>query len=307
MTQYRSWLLVPGDDEDALAGTAAVGADVVVIDLEEGVAPVNKAGARRNAAEWLAIHRHAIVEHRRMSRWVRINALETRMWRDDLAVAMAGAPDGIVLPKSTGPDSVRQVAAEIYELEQRNQIPNGATRVLAMAGEKPRAALSVTTYLDAPHQRLAGLGWTAGGLAHAIGATRARDGEGWSDPFRHLRAQVLLTAHACGIMAVEAPHPEPKGFAAAAAAARADGFTGMFATAPQQVAAINAAFAPTEEDIEQARRIVRAFADSFGAVTVEIDGRTVDHAQLQMARRLLGMDEAGGMRPAGRAPILRSA
>jgi len=99
----RSWLFVPGDSEKKLGKAAATGADVVIVDLEDSVAPANKPRARELARDWLSAHRQQVAE-RKFGRWVRINALDSRMWRDDLVAVLPGAPDGIMLPKSAGPE-----------------------------------------------------------------------------------------------------------------------------------------------------------------------------------------------------------
>ena len=111
----RSWLFVPGDSEKKLGKIATTGADVVIVDLEDSVSFENKVRARDMAREWLQAHRQQVTE-RKMGRWVRINALDSRMWREDLLAVLPGAPDGIMLPKSAGPESVQQLGAELYEL-----------------------------------------------------------------------------------------------------------------------------------------------------------------------------------------------
>ncbi len=308
--QYRSWLLVPGDNEEMLGGAGATGADVVVVDLEEGVAPDAKNAARARTVEWLNIHRKQIIEHRRVGRWVRINAMETRVWRDDLLAIMPGRPEGIILPKSTGPDDVQHLGAELYELEQRNQIPTGTTRILPQVGATALSALGIDGYITASLPRLAGLTWNARALARAIGARAMHDGQGaWNDPSRHVRLHALLAAHARGILAIETFQTDGKAVKQAAEAARGDGFSGMMALKADHIAAINAAFNPGSEDVAEARSVVAAFERSPSVHTVQIEGQTFDTGHLRLARRMLGLEETGhegGFAGMG-APILRSA
>ena len=122
----RSWLFVPGDSERKLAKAASTGADAIIVDLEDAVAAEARPAARILTAEWLAAHRPQVAQ-RRLERWVRINPLDTPYWREDIVAVMRGAPDGIVLPKASGPEQLRQLAAEIYELEQRNGVSSGST------------------------------------------------------------------------------------------------------------------------------------------------------------------------------------
>lgn len=294
-THPRSWLFVPGDSDKKLLKAPETGAHAIIVDLEDAIAPAAKADARRMARDWLQAHRRQITK-RKQARWVRINALDAGagMWREDLAAVMVGAPDGVMLPKADGPEQVRMVAAEIYELELRNGLPNGQTKIIPLVSETPRAALAIASYVDVSMPRLAGLTWGAEDLSAAIGATRKFDvAGGWTDTFRFVRAQTLLAAHARGVWAIDTLQTDFRNedsMRAAAEAARGDGFTGMLAIHPAQVPIINAAFAPTEEEIAEAEAIVGAFAASPNAGTLQIDGRMVDQPHLKQARALLGLD-----------------
>lgn len=289
----RSWLFVPGDSEKKLGKAMSTGAHAVIIDLEDAVALSAKPEARNMARDWLAVHRHHVIESRPMARWVRINAFDTGMWRDDLAVVMAGAPDGVMLPKCDGPEQIRQLSAEIYELEQRNRIAIGTTRILPLVSETARSALTITAYLDDPMPRLAGLTWGAEDLSAVLGANRKRDATGaWTDAFRFIRAQCLLTAHAKNVWAIDTLHDDFKdedGTCRAAESARADGFTGMLAIHPAQVPIINAAFAPSEAELAEAQAIVALFASNPGAGTLQYNGRMIDQPHVKMAKQLLGI------------------
>jgi citrate lyase subunit beta/citryl-CoA lyase len=284
----RSWLFVPGDSEAKLAKVAGYGADVVVVDLEDAVAPEAKSAARHLAQGWLTAGRE---QSDRGQRWVRINSLETSHWRDDLAAIMPGRPDGILLPKALGPELLQLLAAELYQLEQRHGTPPGTTRIVPMVGETPASALTISAYLDSAQTRLAGLTWGAEDLAGALGARRKRDSSGqWCDAFRFVRSQVLLTAHARRIMAIDTLHADFRDLDALvriAAGAFADGFTGMLAIHPAQVAVINAAFSPNPAELAEAHAIVAAFDAQPGAGTVALEGRMLDQPHLSEARRRL--------------------
>ncbi len=291
----RSWLFVPGDSEKKLSKAAATGADVIILDLEDSVAHSNKAQARDLAASWLGAHRAQVTGGKRQGRWVRINALDSRMWRDDLLAVLPGAPDGIMLPKSMGPESVVQLAAELYELEGRSGVPAGSTKILPLVSETAAAAVSIANYLPASLPRLAGLTWGAEDLSAAIGATRKRDKLGeWTDAFRYARIQTLLTAHAKGVFALDTLHADfadDKGLKRAAEAARADGFAGMLAIHPAQVPIINAAFTPSDEELAEARASVAAFQSSPEAGALQIDRRMIDRPHLKLAQRVLGIED----------------
>lgn len=295
----RSWLFVPGDSERKLGKAATCGADAVVVDLEDAVAPDAKAVARIQAARWLSAHRQQVLSGQATSRWVRINPLDTTLWREDLTVILAGHPDGLLVPKARGPEQLRMLSAELYELEQRHGIMPNATRLIPMVGETAASALTIPAYAAEELPRLAGMTWGAQDLAMAIGASRSRegsgkgaakDGGGWTDTFRLVRSQTLLAAHARGGVALETPcadFADLKGLKAMAEAARADGFTGMLAIHPDQVPVINQAFAPSDREAAQARAIVELFAANPGAGALQLDGRMVEQPHLVQARRVL--------------------
>lgn len=289
----RSWLFVPGDSEKKLLKTPETGAHALIVDLEDAVALSAKSNARRMTREWLEAHKRQITM-RKQARWVRINAVDSGLWREDLAAVMAGAPEGIMLPKAEGPEQIRQVAAEIYELEQRHAIPNGQTRLIPLVSETPRAALTIPSYMDASMPRLAGLTWGAEDLSAELGASRKRDRAGeWTDAFRFVRAQTLLVAHARGVWPIDtlyADFRDEDGTRRAAEAARADGFAGMLAIHPSQVPLINAAFTPSENELAEARAIVEAFAASPGVGAIQMDGRMLDQPHLKLAKAILGLD-----------------
>jgi citrate lyase subunit beta/citryl-CoA lyase len=284
----RSWLFVPGDSEKKLAKVAGCGADVVIVDLEDAVAPQAKDAARALAREWLTAQRR---EGGTGQRWVRINALDTPLWREDLLAVLPGAPDGIMVPKAAGPVQLQTLAAELHDLERRHDLAAGHVRMLPLVSETPAAALGIPAYLETPVPRLAGLTWGAEDLSAAIGASRKRDADGcWTDAFRMVRAQVLLAAHACAVLPVDtlfADFRDLAGLERAAKESHADGFAGMLAIHPDQVPVINAAFMPSEEEIAEARRIVATFAAAPGSGALQMEGRMLDQPHLEQARRLL--------------------
>lgn len=289
----RSWLFVPGDSAKKLGKAASFGADAIIVDLEDSVAPAAKPGARDTAREWLIAHRIQITRDTGVARWVRINALDTEWWREDLIGVMPGAPDGVILPKAAGPAALQAVAGELYTLEQRHGIAPGTTQILPLVSETPASALSIAAYGDASHTRLAGLTWGAEDLSAALGSSRKRDENGqWTDVFRYVRAQTLLAAAARGVPAIETlwdDFSDDAGLDRAAKAARADGFTGMLAIHPRQVPIINAAFTPSAAEIAHAEAVVAAFTANPAAGTLSLDGRMLDQPHLKLARRMLGL------------------
>ena len=290
----RSWILIPADSEKALGAAAGAGADVVVVDLARPLPLAQQATARTEATTWLRSHREQVLAQRKFERWVRIPGLDSPHWREDLDAAMQGSPHGIVLAHCRGAEDIRQLASVLYEIEDRLGLAANITRILPLLGASPSCARALPRLADELHPRVAALSWDAVSLAQAIGARRLRGPAGrWSDPLAQVRGQVLLIAHARGLGVIEYPFRDTRETEAGnriAETARADGFTGMFAIHPAQVAGINAAFAPIESELSDARKIVAAFATNPGASMVAVGERRVGQADLQRARRLLDED-----------------
>jgi citrate lyase subunit beta/citryl-CoA lyase len=286
----RSWLFVPADDEAKLAKAWAAGADAVILDLEDSVALEHKARARAATRAFLA----ARPRPRTPQVWVRINPFDGCLAQDDLLAIMAGAPDGIVLPK---PDSAAVAAAlslRLHDLEEAHGLPSGSTRILPIATETPRSLFELDSYADLPAGRLIGLTWGAEDLPTAVGAetNRAPDG-GYSDLCRLARALCLAGAAAAGVPAFETVYPafgDLDGLAAYAGQGRREGFAGMLAIHPAQAQVINRVFTPPPEALEQARRIVGLFEANPGAGVLSFEGRMLDAPHLKQARRLLGLN-----------------
>ena len=159
-----------------------------------------------------------------------------------------------------------------------------------VATETPRAVFALGGY-DAVAERLAGLTWGAEDLPAAIGASAARESDGrYTPPYEVVRTLALMGAHAAGVAAIETVYPairDTDGLAAYAARGARDGFTGMMAIHPGQVAVINAAFTPGEAALADARAVVAAFAAAPGAGALQLDGRMIDAPHLKQARALL--------------------
>ena len=278
MKRLRSLLFVPGDRPERFAKAAASGADAIILDLEDSVVPANKARARSAIFEFLQRERTVTV-------LVRVNAVDTQAIHWDVDWLSRSAPDAIVLPKAEGARSVA-VLDDLLE-EEGPRLP-----ILPIATETPNAIFELGSYRQCA-ERLAGLTWGAEDLPAAIGATSAREADGrYTPPYEMVRSMTLFAAHAAGVAAIDTVFPDIKdeaGLAAYVARARRDGFTGMMAIHPAQVAIINAGFTPTADEIAHAQAIVAAFDASPDAGALMLDGRMIDRPHLVQARRVLDL------------------
>jgi citrate lyase subunit beta/citryl-CoA lyase len=289
----RSWLFIPGDSDKKLGKADGAGADALILDLEDAVAPQNKSQARDKVAAFLSDRKRG---SRNCELWVRVNPLGSGLLLEDLVAVMPCAPDGLMLPKPDGPDDVRTLSLYLDALEAQHGLDAGATRILPVATETALAPFRLADYASAGLSRLAGLTWGAEDLSAAIGASTNLDATGdWAITFRMVRSLTLLAAHAAGVPAIETLYVDfrdEEGLAASCRAARAEGFSGRIAIHPAQVEAINRSFTPSEDEVAFARRIIDAFAASPGAGTIGLDGKMLDIPHLKQARQTLALVEA---------------
>jgi citrate lyase subunit beta / citryl-CoA lyase len=271
--RLRSLLFVPGDRPDRMEKALGSGADALILDLEDSVAPDNKPAAREAIADFLER-----TERTGPKLFVRLNPCDTDAFVDDLAGVLGSFPDGLVLPKAEGCASVRRLA-------DRSGVP-----ILPIATETPAAVFKLDEYAEVAHE-LCGLTWGAEDLPAAIGAAASRDDSGtYLPPYQMVRALTLFGAANAGVNPIETVYPNIRdldGLQRIAEAAARDGFTGMMAIHPAQVPVINAAFTPSEAQVAHARAVVAAFDASPHAGALQLDGKMIDAPHLKQARRIL--------------------
>lgn len=270
----RSLLFVPGDRPERFTKAAESGADAIILDLEDSVSLANKPAARQAVSAYLS-------EQHALPIYVRLNALDSGLIESDVRAILPSPPHAVVLPKSEGAASVRQ----LQEMLGGNPIP-----ILPIATETPSAIFQLGSYKDVS-SALAGLTWGAEDLPAAIGAATSRREDGtYTSPYEMVRALTLFGAHAAGVSAIDTVFPEFKnidGLAEQARCSARDGFTGMLAIHPAQIATINAAFTPRQEDIAWARAVTAAFEAAPNAGVLQLNGQMIDRPHFQQAQKIL--------------------
>jgi citrate lyase subunit beta/citryl-CoA lyase len=284
----RSFLFVPGDSEKKLARSRDTGADALILDLEDSVAPARKALARDMVAT-------ALQNKGGPQAWVRINPLDEGGITDLAGIVRPGLA-GIMIPKIGGIADVIRLGHYLDVMEARENLPAGAVRILPVATETPRAPFGLSEIADARLPRLLGLTWGAEDLSTALGASTNQDETGaFAFTYRMVRSMCLMAAKAAGVEPIEtlyADFRDTDGLLASCAAAAREGFTGRIAIHPAQVAGINQAFSPSEADVAHARRVIEAFAAQPDVGTVGLDGKMLDIPHLKQAKQVLARHEA---------------
>lgn len=280
----RSMLFVPGDSEKKLAKGVESGADAIIADLEDSVAADRKPEARRITLEYLK------ARSGKQLRFVRINPLSTPYAIDDLAAIVAGAPDGIVLPKCASADDLRAVDHYLLALEAREGLKPGGIRILPIVTEVAGAMFTLGGYAGVT-SRLCGMMWGCEDLAADVGATVNRNPDKtYLPPFELARSLCLYAAAAAGVAAIDTVFTDFRdmaGLERESQAAERVGFTAKAAIHPAQIEIINRTFTPDAQAVAWARKVVAAFAVSPGVGVVGIDGKMLDRPHLRAAERVL--------------------
>ena len=283
----RSLLFVPADGGAKLDKAMASGADAVILDLEDSIAPERKDLARKAALEFL---KSASARKDRPRLLVRINGLDTGMTDADLDAVVAGKPDAILFPKAEGGATVTHLDAKLTAREAIAGLPEGAIKILAQTVKSAMGVFTAGTYKNCS-ARLIGMTWGPEDLSSELGADANREADGaLTEPYRIARAMCLFGAAAAKVPAIETIHVnfrDAEVLRRDTEIARRDGFTGRLAIHPAQVGVINEVFTPSAAQIENAKAIVAAFAAKPGAGTVGIDGKMYDQPHLKRALALL--------------------
>lgn len=286
----RSWLFVPGDSEKKLEKALQSDADALIVDLEDSVAATAKQDARELAAAFVAANRDSAP----CALYVRVNAFDTGMTDADLEAVLPSAPAGIVLPKACGKGDGEKISLLLDGLETDCGLRHGSTKLLPIITETAASVLALPTWND-PLARLSGVTWGAEDLSADMGIAKPRRSDGgYSDVFRHARTMTILAAGASETEAIDTvfiDFRDEDGLRLECEASARDGFTGKLAIHPAQVPTINEAFAVSESDLAEAKRVIEAFAAASDTGVVGIDGKMVDRPHLRRAERIVARAE----------------
>jgi len=281
----RSVLYMPGSNARALEKARSLAADALILDLEDAVAPEMKAEARRLVADAVSAGAYG---HREVT--IRINGLATEWADDDIAAAIAARPHAIVVPKVDRPETVRQFCARLDEMGTPSEIA-----VWAMM-ETPLAMINAGIIAETAgdeNARLDCLVMGTNDLAKETGAALTAD----RVPMLAWLSTCVAAARAHRIAVLDGVYNDfrdPDGFAAECRHGRSLGMDGKTLIHPAQLATCNEVYSPAESDIEQARRIIAAFAEAenAGRGVITVDGRMVERLHAEIAQRTVAIAEA---------------
>jgi citrate lyase subunit beta/citryl-CoA lyase len=284
----RSFLFAPGNVARRVEKALTLEADAVIVDLEDSVAIAEKAATRKSAAA-------ALERPRRGRGYVRVNAPATPFCFGDLTETLHARVDGVVLPKVESAADLHAIDWLLWNLERERGIAEGSIDLMPQI-ETAAGLHRIDRVLQArslrPYKgpwRVKRVAFGAADYSHELGLTPSIDEPELADA----RARVVLASRAAGL---EGPIDSPwfhfkdaAGFARALERSRRGGFQGRLCVHPDQLAPVNAAYLPSDEELARAERIVAAFkqAEARGEAAVQVDGQMVDYPVAYRAQSLL--------------------
>jgi citrate lyase subunit beta/citryl-CoA lyase len=278
----RSLLFVPGTKVRMLDKARTLAADAVILDLEDGVAPGEKAAARATVRQALEGGRYG------PQATLRINAFSTGLAEADLSEACVAGVAAVCLPKAQTASDVEQLASLLSMLERARGWAAGTLEILLMV----ETALGVLQAYDmaraSPRVRALCLGGED--LARDLGAVRTSEGQ----ELAYARAHVVLAVRAAGVLAVDTVYTnlaDLDGLLAEARRMRQLGYSGKLLIHPAQIEPVHRAFAPSQEEVAYARRVLEAFeaAEGRGEGVIALDGQMIDAPVVARAREVLAV------------------
>lgn len=285
----RSMLFLPGNTPNMIINGDALGADSIILDLEDAVSPDEKDAARllvRSAMQRMGFKGVEVT--------VRINSIDTDYWKKDLDAIIPLKPDLIMPPKAGCAEDIRTVDAYITEVEKRCGIEPGTVRLIPLIETALGVENAFTIASACP--RVAAIFLGGEDLTADLRCKRTKAG----NEIDYARKRLVVAARAAGVDVYDTPFTDvndDEGIVKDAEYAKSLGFTGKSAIAPRHVKVINSVFSPTQKDIDYARMVFEAIriGKEQGKGAVSLLGKMIDKPIVERARQTLEAAKALGM------------
>jgi citrate lyase subunit beta/citryl-CoA lyase len=288
MALNRSFLFAPGNVARRVEKALTLDADVVILDLEDSVATSDKAATRKPVAE-------ALARPRRGRGYVRVNAASTPFCFGDLLETIHKGVDGVLVPKIETAADLHAIDWMIASLERERGIAEGSIDLMPLI-ETAAGVQRIDRIVQARNLRpypgpwrVKRVAFGAGDYANDLGLSPTLDEGELADA----RARLVLASRAAGMEnPIDSPwfhFKEADAFGRALERSRRGGFQGRLCVHPDQIAPVNSAYLPSEDEIERAERIVTAFreAEAKGSAAIQVDGQMIDYPIVYRAQALL--------------------
>jgi citrate lyase subunit beta/citryl-CoA lyase len=285
MPVYRSFLFAPGNHTRRVEKALTLGADAVILDLEDAVANAEKKATRVVVVE-------ALQRPRRCQGYVRVNSLGTQWSHGDFVAVVAAGVDGIVLPKVESASDLQTGEWLLQSLERERGLPDGSIDLIPII--ETAAGFTNMRSIMAAAKRTRRVAFGAGDFTLDVGITWSAD-ELELLPYRNT---FVVESRAAGLEppldTVWVSLQDADGFARSVQRAKDLGFQGKLCIHPDQVPVVNERFRPSEAELAHARKVVSAFAQAErdGLAAIQVDGKFVDYPIVYLAQRLIARGEA---------------
>ncbi len=285
----RSMLFLPGNNPNMLINGNCLGADAVIFDLEDAVSPAQKDAARilvRNTMRYMDFRGCEII--------VRINAIDTDFWKEDIDQILPYKPGLILLPKTGSADDVLKADAYISQVEEKLGMEKNTVGLMLLI----ETALGVENAfrIASCSKRVKALFLGAEDLTADLQCKRTKEGR----EIEYARTRLVVAARAAGVEVYDTPFTDvndDEGIVADAQLAKALGFTGKASISPRHVEVINAVFSPTQQEVDYAYEVMEAIelAKRQGKGAIALRGKMIDAPIVARAERTIAMAQALGM------------
>ena len=279
----RSMMFLPSNNPNLIQNGPLLGADAVIFDLEDAVAPNQKDAARE-------LLRHALqaLDFGRCEKIVRINGLDSTWWEEDLETILPLGIDVVMPPKTCDAEYIHTLDAKMSEVERQAGMEEGSVKILALL--ETAMGIENAYPIAGASKRMTGLFLGAEDLTADLHAKRTKKG----DEIFYARQKLLCSARAAGIEAYDTPFTDTTdldGLKADAEFAKSLGFSGKACISPAHVEAVNRIFSPSEADIEYAKQVFAAIAEAKrqGKGAISLRGKMIDAPIVARARQTLEM------------------
>ncbi|MEA2071243.1 MAG: aldolase/citrate lyase family protein [Asgard group archaeon] len=283
----RTRLYIPGNNPAMIQNAMVFAADSIIFDLEDSIIIKEKDSARilvRKALE--------NIDFGSCEQTVRINAIDTEFFEEDLQVIIPTALEGILLPKTETLEDIKKTANLISKIEKDHNIKIGTTKIMPII-ETAKGVLNIESIAQGPRVVCIGLGGED--LTADIGAKRTKEGK----ELEYISSKIILACAANNIQAIDTVYSDindTEGLYLATKKAIEIGFQGKSIIHPSQVEPVHRAFTPTDEEIRNAKRIIQAYkeAEEKGLGAITVDDRMIDVPVIKRSKKILKRAEASG-------------
>lgn len=287
MSLYRSFLFAPGNNARRCEKALGLGADAVILDLEDACPAAEKVATREVVVA-------ALQKPRAGKGFIRVNPISTEYGYGDIVACVRGGIDGLVIPKVERADELRTVEWLVQQIEREQGLAPGGIDLVPIL--ETGLGLANARAIAEAGTRVRRIAFGAGDFTLDLDVAWSPDEEEMA-PYR---AALVLASRAAGleppIDTVWVDLPNADGFTRSAGRARAMGFQGKLCIHPDQVAVVHAAFTPDARQVDWAKRVVAAFeeAERTGSAAIRVDGQFIDYPFVYKAQRVLAAAQAAG-------------